>query len=424
MGILRSFIKGMGSFDRRRLFAFLAVMGPGIITANASNDASGIATYAVAGAEFGYELLWVLFVMTISLAVIQEMSARMGVVTGKGLGDLVRERFGVKLTALVMLLLLISNLMVTIAQFAGVAAALELFGISRYFSVPISAMFVWALVVKGKYQSIEKIFLALCLVYFTYVISGFLASPPWGHVMKKLVTPSFRMDSAYIYLSIAMVGTTIAPWMQFFLQSSVADKGVQVEDYFYTKFEVTTGAFVTAFVAFFVMVTAAAVLYTNGLHIETAEEAALGLRPLAGEYAYVLFAVGFLNASLLAASIIPLSTAYAVSEAFGWESGMDKDFDEAPQFLGLYTAMIVVSAAFIMIPGLPLIGLMIVSQAVSGILLPIILVVMLILINDKEIMGEHVNSTGFNIVAWSTVVSIIIMTALLIFTTLFPDLLS
>ncbi len=421
MSIFRSFIQKIGMLDRHRIIMFLAVVGPGVIAATAGNDAPGIATYTTAGAHYGYSLLWVLVPMALSLAVIQEMAARMGVVTGKGLGDLVRERFGVRLTLFIMLLLIMANLLVTIAEFAGVAAALELVGVHRIMSVPLAALFVWALVVKGKYRHIEKVFLFLCSIYLTYAVSGFMAEPPWGHVMKMMATPSFIMEPGYINLVIAMVGTTITPWMQFLLQSSAADKGVKVSDYGYTKMETVLGAFGSVFIVFFIMVSASATLHAGGVAVQTAEEAAVALRPLAGEYAYILFTVGLLNASLLGASILPLSTSYAVSEAFGWESGMDKDWHEAPQFLGLYTGLIVVGALVAMMPGLSLISFMIISQTANGIILPIILILMLKLINDPEIMGVHVNGPGFNVIARLTAGFLILMTVLLLATTLFPN---
>jgi Mn2+/Fe2+ NRAMP family transporter len=417
---LRSIFTNLKKFNRRRLLIFLALMGPGLITANADNDAGGIATYAIAGAQEGYGLLWLLLLITFNLAVVQEMVARMGVVTGKGLADLIRERFGVRLTFFCMVLLIIANLTCTIAEFAGVAASMELFGVSKLISVPLGAAFVWFLVVKGNYKKVERVFLFFCLIYFTYVVSGFIASPPWGQVMKSMVTPSFKMTPTYINLAIALIGTTITPWMQFFLQSAVADKGVKVEDYGYTKAEVFFGAFFTDFIAFFIIVATASQLYTHGISISSANDAALALKPLAGNFAYMLFALGLLNASLMAASILPLSTAYAVSEAFGWESGMDRNFDDAPQFFGLYTGFIVIGAGVIMLPGIPLIQIMLISQTVNGMLLPVILIFMLILVNDKEIMGEHTNGPVFNAVAWGTAIALIIMTVLLIITTIFP----
>jgi len=422
MKSIRSLLLGLRKLDRRRIMIFIAVLGPGIITANADNDAGGIATYAIAGAQEGYGLLWLLLLITFNLAVVQEMAARMGVVTGKGLADLIRERFGVKLTFICMVLLIIANLTTTTAEFAGVAASLELFGVSRLISVPLAAAFVWVLVVKGNYKKVERVFLIFCMLYFTYVISGILAHPPWKEVMAGMARPSFKLNASYINLSIALIGTTITPWMQFFLQSSVVDKGVKVEDYAYTRSEVFFGAFFTDFIAFFIIVATAATLFSHGIRINGAADAALALRPLAGDYAYILFALGLLNASLMAASILPLSTSYAVCEAFGWESGMDKDWDEAPQFLGLYTGFIVIGAGIILLPGLPLMTIMLISQTVSGILLPVILIFMLIIINDREIMGKHVNGPVFNVMAWGIAVLLIVLTLLLLLTTVFPHL--
>jgi Mn2+/Fe2+ NRAMP family transporter len=421
MSVIRSIIQKFDRLDRRRFLIVLGVLGPGLITASADNDAGGIATYALAGAQEGYGLLWLLFVITFNLAVIQEMSARMGAVTGKGFGDLIRERFGVKITVVSMLLLLVANLTCTISEFAGVAAAMELFGVTKFISVPLAALFVWALVVKGSYRKVEKVFLVFCVIYFTYVASGILADPPWGKVMAELVTPSFKLDKSYLTLAIALIGTTITPWMQFFLQSSVVNKGIKVEDYAYTRNEVFFGAFITDFVAFFIVIATAGTLYVQGIHIESASDAALALRPLAGDYAYILFALGLLNASLLAASILPLSTTYAVCEALGWESGVNHDFEEAPQFFSLYTGLIVIGAVVVLFPSIPLITIMLVSQTVNGMLLPVILVLMLIIINDAEIMGKHVNGPVFNVIAWATAISLIVMTALLLVTTVFPN---
>lgn len=422
MSLIRSAIQKIAVLDRRRFLIFIAVMGPGLITANADNDAGGIATYAIAGAQEGYGLLWLLLLITVNLAVVQEMAARMGVVTGKGLADLIRERFGVKLTFICMMLLIVANLTTTTAEFAGVAAALELFGVSRFISVPLAAGFVWVLVVKGDYKKVERVFLVFCMLYFTYVVSGIMANPPWREVMAGMVRPSFKLDASYINLSIALIGTTITPWMQFFLQSTVVEKGVKLENYPYTKYEVFFGAFFTDFIAFFIVVATAATLFSHGIKIDSAADAAQALRPLAGDYAYILFAFGLLNASLMAASILPLSTSYAVCEAFGWESGMDKDWGEAPQFLGLYTGFIVIGAGIILLPGLPLMTIMLISQTVSGILLPVILIFMLIIINDREIMGEYVNGPVFNFMAWGIAALLIVLTALLLITTVFPGL--
>lgn len=404
----------LSKFRRHKIMILLSVLGPGIITANVDNDAGGIATYAIAGAQEGYGLLWALILITFNLAVIQEMAARMGVVTGQGLTDLIRERFGVKVTMITLLLLIFANLTTTVAEFAGVAAAMELFGISKYISVPAAALFVWFLVVRWNYKQVERILLVACLIYFTYVASGFMANPPWGEVMKRAVTPSIKFTPGYINLFIALIGTTITPWMQFYLQSAVADKGLSIEEYKYTKIDVYFGVFVTDFIAFFIIVATAATLFAHGIQIETAADAAMALEPLAGEYAKILFAIGLLNASVLGALVLPLSTAYAVTESLGWESGVSRTFKDAPQFMGLYTFFIFIGAAAIMIPGLPLMKIMLFSQTISGILLPVVLILMLKLINDRRIMGEFVNTPGRNIVAWSTAIVLMIATVMLV----------
>ncbi len=397
----------------------LSVIGPGIITANVDNDAGGIATYAIAGAQEGYGLLWALVLITFNLAIIQEMAARMGVVTGQGLTDLIRERFGVKVTMITLLLLIFANLTTTVAEFAGVAAAMELFGINKYISVPLAALFVWFLVVRWNYHQVERILLVACLIYFTYVASGFMANPPWGEVLKMTVTPSIKFTPGYLNLFIALIGTTITPWMQFYLQSAVADKGISIDEYKYTRIDVYLGTFVTDFVAFFIIVATAATLFAHGIQIETAADAAIALEPLAGQYAKILFAIGLLNASVLGALVLPLSTAYSVTESLGWESGVSRTFKDAPQFLGLYTFFILIGAAAIMIPGLPLMKIMLFSQTINGILLPVVLILMLKLINDKRIMGEHVNSTARNVVAWATAIVVIVFTVMLIASPLF-----
>lgn len=407
-------VKLLNKFRRHKLMVLLSVLGPGIITANVDNDAGGIATYAIAGAQEGYGLLWALVLITFNLAIIQEMAARMGVVTGQGLTDLIRERFGVKVTMITLLLLIFANLSTTVAEFAGVAAAMELFGISKYISVPIAALFVWFLVVRWNYHQVERILLIACLIYFTYVASGFMANPPWGEVLKMTATPSIKFTSGYLNLFIALIGTTITPWMQFYLQSAVADKGITVEQYRYTRIDVYLGTFVTDFVAFFIIVATAATLFAHGIHIETAADAAIALEPLAGEYAKILFAIGLLNASVLGALVLPLSTAYSVTESLGWESGVSRTFKDAPQFLGLYTFFIVIGAGAIMIPGLPLMKIMLFSQTINGMLLPVVLILMLKLINDRRIMGEYVNSTARNIVAWATAIVLIIFTVMLV----------
>lgn len=409
--------KILNKFRRHKLLLLLSVIGPGIITANVDNDAGGIATYAIAGAQEGYGLLWALVLITFNLAIIQEMAARMGVVTGQGLTDLIRERFGVNVTLITLLLLILANLSNTVAEFAGVAAAMELFGISRYISVPAAALLVWVLVVRWNYKQVERVLLVACLVYFTYVASGFMANPPWGEVLRMTVSPSIKFSSGYLNLFIALIGTTITPWMQFYLQSAVADKGISIEEYKYTKIDVYFGSFVTDFVAFFIIVATAATLFAHGIQIETAADAAVALEPLAGKYAKILFAIGLLNASVLGALVLPLSTAYSVTESLGWESGVSRTFKDAPQFLGLYTFFIVIGAGAIMLPGLPLMKIMLFSQTINGILLPVVLILMLKLINDKRIMGEHVNTRSRNVVAWALAIVVIVFTIMLVAST-------
>lgn len=397
-----------------RLLLVLAVIGPGFIAGNAGNDAGGIATYSIMGAREGYGLLWALLLITVALAVIQEMSSRMGVITGKGFGDLVREQFGLRVTLAIMALFVFANLTVIIAEFAGIAASMELFGVSKYLSVPVSAFVVWFVVVKGNFKQVERFLIVISLIYLTYVFSGIMADPPWREVAKQIVLPRIRMDRDYFLLFITMVGTTITPYMQFYLQSAVVDKGVRPEEYAYAKFDVYAGAFMTVFIAFFIVLATGTILHPAGVVVDSAEAAARALEPLAGDFASHLFAVGLLNASFLAAFVLPLATAYGLSEAFGWESGINKTFREAPQFLGFYTAFIVIGAGVILFPDVPLIKIMFLSQTINGILLPIVLVIMLRLVNDRELMGEYVNSKRMNIVTWTTVAVLILLTAMLV----------
>ena len=392
----------------------LAILGPGIITGNVDNDAGGITTYSVIGARFGYSMLWMLLLITFTLAMIQEMSARMGVVTGKGLADLIRERFGIRLTMVVMLLLVFTNLTNTMGEFAGVAGASSILGLNRFLVIPVVAFFVWLLVVKGSYRAVEKVLLVFCILFLTYVISAFMAHPNWGSVAKATVVPSFQMNPEFISLFIATIGTTIAPWMQFYQQSSVAEKAIDLKHYRYEVLDTYIGSFLTNFVSFFIVVACASTLFVAGVQVNTAAEAAGALAPLAGKYASILFAVGLINASIMAAGVLPLSTAYSVAEAFGWESGVGKSFHEAPLFYGLYTALIVLGAGTIMfVPESKLIGIMLFSQAANGVLLPLILVLMLKLINDKSLMGEYVNSRGKNVAVWAQAIVMIILAATL-----------
>ena len=405
----------------RNLLVFFAVMGPGIITANVDNDAGGIATYSIAGAHFGYTILWSLVPITIALIIVQEMCARMAIATGKGLADLIRENFGVKVTFYLMSVLFVVNLTNVMAEFAGVAASLEIFHISKYISVPLSAAFVWVLVVKGTYKSVERVFLGACLFYIAYVISGILAKPDWGVVLQQTGTPQFHFDVHYTIMLVGIVGTTIAPWMQFYMQSSIVEKGITVEKYKHLKLDVVSGCILAPLVAFFIVVACAATLFQAGVRVETAQDAAIALQPLAGDYASWLFAFGLFTASLFAASVLPLSTAYSICEGMGWEEGVDKRFKDAPQFFTLYSAMIVVGAGVVLIPNFPLLKIMYFSQVGNGILLPFILIFMLWLINDPDIMGEFVNNRAYNIIAWFTIVVVISLTILMvIFSFLLP----
>jgi NRAMP (natural resistance-associated macrophage protein)-like metal ion transporter len=399
---------------RARLMLMLAVVGPGFITANVDNDAGGIWTYSVAGAQFGYSLLWVMIPTTIALVVVQEMAARMGAVTGKGLSDLIREEFGFRVTFLLMLALVVTNFGNIMAEFAGVASSLELFGASRYVVVPAAAAVVWLLVVHGTYSSVEKIFLVASGFYVCYIIAGVMARPDWRAAAFATVTRPESVglrNYGYLYMVIGLVGTTIAPWMQFYLQASIVEKGVTARQYRASRLDVIVGCLFAAIVAWFIIVACAATLHTAGrLQIESAADAAQALRPLAGEYTYLLFAAGLFNASLFAASILPISTAYAVCEGLGFESGLDKKFHEAPAFYWLYTLLIVLGAGVLLIPNFPLTHIMVLSQVVNGILLPFVLIFMLLLTNDRELMGRYTNSRNFNVVVWVTVVVMIGLT--------------
>src|SRR6202051_869247 len=394
-----------------RTLLFLAVVGPGIITANVDNDAGGILTYSQAGAQYGFLLLWTMIPITLALIVVQEMSARMGAVTGKGLSDLIREEFGLRITFLMMLGILIVNFGNVVTEFIGIATSLELFGLSRYITVPVCAVIVWLIVVKGQYKSVEKVFLAASFFYVTYILAGTLAHPLWKNArlptVKLPAMPAFR-DQAYLFMVIGVVGTTIAPWMQVYLQSSIVEKGVTTRGLRASRWDVITGCVFTAVVAWFIIVACAATLYVHGYrNIAYAADAAQALKPLAGQYAYILFAVGLFNASLFAASILPLSTAYTVCEGLGFESGVDKKFSEAPFFYWLYTLLIAAGGAGALIPYLPLVKIAVLSQVVNGVVLPFVLIFMLILVNKKDLMGAYVNSRLFNAVAWLTTIVMI-----------------
>ncbi len=392
-----------------RLLLFFAVLGPGIITGNVDNDANGIATYSVAGATFGYRLLWTLILSTFILAVVHDMVTRMGATTGKGLADLIRERFRVRLTVFVMFILVLVNWGNTLGDFAGIAGAMEIFGVSRYLVVPVAAVLVWLLVVRGSYRFVERMFLGAVVIYVTYVISAVLGRPPWGQVLREAVTPSFQFDRRYLTLVTGLIGTTVAPWMQFYQQAAIVDKGLGEADIRYARWDTYLGVVSLNIVAFFIVVACGATLFVRGVSITSAADAAAALRPLAGPYAAGLFALGLLNASLFSVAIIPLSTAYAVCEAFGWEAGLDRSPRQAPVFVGLFTAMIVVSASVILLPGVPLIPVMLLSQVLNGVLLPVILIFMLLLVNRRDLMDGWTNSRTFNFIAWSTAVVMIVL---------------
>src|SRR5580704_7992900 len=395
-------------FWRRRLLLFLAVVGPGVITSNVDNDAGGISVYSQAGAMYGYALLWSLIPMTIALYVTEEMCARMGVITGKGLSDLIREEFGFRPTFFLILAGLVVDMGNTTAEFAGIAASMQIFHISKYIAVPIAALIVWVLVLRGTYRQVEKLFLVACTFYVTYIFSAFLAHPNWLLAAKSTVIPSFHMNAGYLLMLTALVGTTIAPWQFFYMQASFVEKRVAKRQYSQARADVIVGSVTCMVVVFFIIVCTAATLYVSGHRdITDAGQAALALVPLAGRWAGLLFALGLLNASLFAASILPLSTAHVICEGMGFEAGIDRKFNDAPIFYSLYTAMLVVGAAVILIPHAPLYRILVLSQVANGVWLPIVLIFMLLLVNRKDLMGEYVNSYTFNIVAWTTTVAMI-----------------
>jgi Mn2+/Fe2+ NRAMP family transporter len=404
---------------RTRILLFLAVLGPGFITANVDNDSGGILTYSQSGAQFGYTLLWTILPITIALIVVQEMCARMGVVTGKGLSDLIREEFGLRLTVVLMLLLVVVNYTNVVTEFIGIAGSLHLFHVTKFISVPLCGLLVWFMVVKGNYKSTEKIFLVASCVYIAYIFAGVLSQPSWHDALLatvKLPAKSVWRDKAYIYTAIGVVGTTIAPWMQFYLQSSIVEKGIPVKDYPASRLDVIVGSFFTDLVAWFIIVACAATLFVHGMGaIQVAADAAEAMRPLAGDYAFILFAFGLFNASLFAASILPLSTAYTVCEGLGLESGVDKNLREAPTFYWLYTALIAGGGlTVLLLPDAELINFAILSQVLNGVLLPVIIILMLLLINRRDLMGEHKNSRLWNIIAWVTSIIVIGMTMVML----------
>ena len=407
---------------RTRLILVFAVLGPGFITANVDNDAGGILTYSAAGAQYGYTLLWTMIPITLALIVVQEMCARMGVVTGKGLSDLIREEFGLRITFVIMILLVFVNFTNVVTEFSGIAGSMQLFHVTKYISVPICALIVWALVVKGDYKSVEKIFLIASVFYIAYIIAGVLSRPDWHLAMVetvKLPPRSVWSDKAYIYMTVGVIGTTIAPWMQFYLQPSIVDKGVNVKQYKASRLDVIVGSIFTDVVAWFIIVACAATLYTHGIrNIADPSDAAQAMKPLAGDYAFILFAAGLFNASLFAASILPLSTAYTVCEGLGFESGLDKGFREAKFFYWFYSLLLFAGAAVVLVPNFPLVKFSILSQVLNGILLPLVLVFMLKLINKHDLMGKYTNKRWLNVIAWTTAIIVTALSLILVWNTL------
>ena len=404
---------------KTRLTLFAMIVGPGIITANVDNDAGGIATYSVAGARFGYRLLWVLVPTCILLVLVQEMCSRMGVVTGKGLSALIRERFGLGPSFYLIVALVITNAGNGIADFAGVAASSEILGVSRYIAVPVGAFILWHIVIKGTYRTVERVFLFACLFYVTYIVSGFLAKPDWTAAFTGTVSPSLEMNSSYLAMVVGIVGTTIAPWMQFYQQASVVEKGIPLKHYTYSQLDTLLGAIVVTVVCFFIVIACAATLNVAGVKVETAGEAAISLAPIAGQYCSMLFAIGLLAASYFGATILPISTATSVCEGLGWESGVNKKFVEAPQYYFIYTAVIVIGAAVALVaPERDLIPIMLFSQVVNGVLLPVVIFFMLRITNDRTIMGNYVNGPLFNILSWAGAIVVAVASAVMVALTL------
>jgi NRAMP (natural resistance-associated macrophage protein)-like metal ion transporter len=401
------------------LLVFFSVLGPGIITGSVDNDAGGITTYSVAGAAYGYNILWTLVPALLVLIVLQEMNARMGIVSGKGLADLIRENAGVKLTFFIFIFLLLANIGNTTTEFAGVAGSMQALGVSKYLAVPISAVIVWLIVVKGTYKSAERVFLFFSLFLLSYVISALMGKPDWSAIGRAMIHPDVKFDFDYIVIVVGIVGTTIAPWMQFYMQSSVIEKGLTLDKYKYTVADVVVGALITVVVAFFIIVACASTLHVKGVKIEEAKDAAIALGPLAGKAASILFAAGLFVASLFSAAILPIATAFFVCEAFGFEAGIDKKWKEAPQFYWLFTIIVAVSVGIILIPRAPLISITIWSQVINGILLPVVLISMLVIINKKDVMGEHVNKPLGNIFGWTTAIVLLGMNAVFLWMSIF-----
>jgi len=402
------------SLSEYRFYAYLAILGPGIISASSGNEVSGIATYSTAGTDYGYTLLWTFIPMTVFFIVAQEMCVRMGVVTGQGLADLIREQFGVRWTTLVMVALLFANAGIIIAEFVGIAQASELFGVPRYASVPITALVIWWLVVRGTPKRVEQVFLLMSLVFITYIFSAFLAKPDWATVGREFVTPTFRFDSLYLFTVMALIGTTITPFMQVYIQSSVVEKRMDKEDLKVARLDAILGVVFANIIAAFIVISTAATLHSRGIKLESAAEAAQALAPVAGQYAEILFAIGLFGAAMLAMGVLPLATAYSLSEALGFEKGLSRSFREAPIFLGIFTALIVLGAGVALIPGIPQFKLLLFTQCVNGLLLPIVLIAIVSLANNREIMGEYRNRLIHNILAISTTLIVSVLSLLLI----------
>jgi Mn2+/Fe2+ NRAMP family transporter len=391
----------------RNILIFLAILGPGIITGSVDNDPGGITTYSVAGALYGYKMLWTLIPSFIVLVVVQEMNARMGIVTGKGLADLIRENAGVKVTFFIFIALLLADIGNTTTEFAGTAGSMQIFGVSKYIAVPLTAFFVWWLVVKGNYKKSEKVFLVFSVFLLIYVVSALMGKPEWGAIGTSLIHPEMKYDMAYIAMVIGIVGTTVAPWMQFYMQSAVIEKGIKIKDYKYTLWDVIIGSVLTVVVAFFIIIACASTLNKYGIKIDQAQDAALALKPLAGKLASATFAFGLFIASVFSATILPVATAFYVCEAFGFEAGIDKKWKEAPHFYWLFTAIIVIGAGIILIPNAPLIPITIWTQVANGVLLPVVLVCMILIVNNKEVMGKYVNKPLNNVIGWVTVIILV-----------------
>ena len=403
---------------RRRLWPYLMALGPGLLAASAGNDAGGIATYASAGASYGYGLLWAMVIVTIFVGIVQEMSARLGAVTSKGFSDLVRENFSLRTTAFILITLLIANTGIIVSEFVGIAAAVELFGVSRYIAVPIAGLLVWLLITRGSYSRVEKVFLTLTLGFLAYIGAAFLAKPDWSVVLEQTISPHIRWNVDYLQLLIALIGTTISPYMQLYVQSSVAEKGVTPDEYRYTRFDVFVGTLFAGIVAAFIIIATAATLFPRGITIQSASDAAQALEPVAGPYASVLFGLGLLGASLLAAGVLPLATTYMMSEALGFERGVSRSWREAPIFLGLFTGLTALGVVLALLPGLPLIQVLVGVYVLNGLLLPIELVAILRLVNNRELMGRYVNHKVYNILAWAIVVIVSLLSLSLILITI------